>query len=175
MTDPRLLDNFLRHLGEGEYAETYRGIELWQHSRPEYVTFASHDLAERSIVTVAPQELVCSVEHGQDGAAVFLLHRAIDLVLDNGRGLVAGDLIRNDRPLLEQTRIHGILVAAHPYAGDDFDAVFDDGGSVVAEIKTLIPLTDTELRRAEVDGVDALIDILEITDPPLLDVTRSTG
>lgn len=172
MTDTRVLDNFLRHLGEGEPAETFRDIEIWRHSRPEYVSFATHGLSDRPITAVAPQELVCSVEHGQDGAAVFLLHRAIDLVLQNGRGLVNGDLIRNDRPLLERTRIHGILVSAHPYAGDDFDAVFGDDGSVVAEIQTLIPLTDTELRRAGVDGVDALIDILEITDPPLLDVTR---
>lgn len=174
--DDRTTRHLTHHLGEGERAERAgEDVEIWRHSRPEFVSFVTRGLREQPVTALYPQELVCSVQHEQDGAAAFLVRTTLELILGAGTGVINNQLIRNDKGiLLERTRITGVLVTAHPYLPDDFDVVFDDAGQVVTDLMTLVPLTDVEVTRADVDGVDALIDILEITDPPLLDVTRST-
>ncbi|GAA4536476.1 suppressor of fused domain protein [Amycolatopsis samaneae] len=172
MTDPRIDDHFTRHLGDGTVAEQLGGVAIWRHERPEFVSFATHGLADKPITAIYPQELVCSVQPGQDGAALFLLRTTLELILRGNRGLVNNQVIPNGEPLLARTSITGILVSSHPYLEDTFEAVFDTDRRVVAEIMTLIPLTDHEVTQANTAGVDSLIDHLESADPPLLDVTR---
>ncbi|GAA3559579.1 hypothetical protein GCM10022222_49140 [Amycolatopsis ultiminotia] len=124
------------------------------------------------IAAVYPQELVASVRAGQDGAAQHLVRLTLELVLSQRRGVVNNQVIPNGQPLLARTAISGILVGAHPYLEDSFTAVFDDHHRVIAEMMALIPLADSEIAQADSRGIEALIDLLEETNPPLLDVTR---
>jgi hypothetical protein len=172
VTDPRIDEHLTRHLGAGTVDTRIGEVEIWRHERPEFVSFATHDLAGLPITAVYPQELVCSVQSGQDGAALHIVRATLELVLQGRRGLVNNQIIPNGQPLLARTNISGILVGAHPYLDDTFSAVFDGERHVLAETMTLIPLTSTEIARAGDSGTDALIDLLEETNPPLLDVTR---
>jgi len=147
-------------------------VEIWRHERPEFVSFATHGLAALPITAVYPQELVCSVKPGQDGAALYIVRATLELVLQSRRGLVNNQIIPNGQPLLARTDISGVLVGTHPYLEDTFSVVFDGERRVLAETMTLIPLTSKEVARAGAAGADALIDFLEEADPPLLDVTR---
>lgn len=169
------LDTHLaRYLGHGMPDRTVGGVEIWRHERPEFVSFATHGLSTQEIQALVPQELACSVRHGQDGAALELVSRTLDLILEHRRGVVDAQLIVNDRgPLLAGTRIVGVLISSHPYLDEEFDVLVGTEGAVEAELQSIIPVTDSEVSRANVDGVDGLVNILEITDPPLLDVTRA--
>ncbi|WP_329072555.1 suppressor of fused domain protein [Amycolatopsis sp. NBC_01480] len=172
MNDSRIDEHLTRHLGAGEVDTRIGNVEIWRHERPEFVSFATHGLAGLPIAAVYPQEFVCSVKPGQDGAALYIVRATLELVLQGRRGLVNNQIIPNGQPLLARTDISGILVGPHPYLEDTFSVVFDGDRQVLAEIMTLIPLTSTEIARASEAGADALIDFLEETDPPLLDVTR---
>jgi hypothetical protein len=175
VTDERVAAHVGFHLGEGSAEDVVDGVAIWRHERPEFVSFATQGLSDQPITAVYPQELVCSVEHGQDGAAAFLIRLTLQRVLNERRGLVNNQIIRNDQPLLANTLITGVMAGSHPYLDDSFNVVFDDQHNVVAEIMTLIPLTGPEIARADTAGIDALIDTLEQNDPPLLDVTRSSA
>ncbi|MBB5858296.1 suppressor of fused domain protein [Amycolatopsis umgeniensis] len=176
MTDQALADHLTRYLGGGVLENEIGDVEIWRHERPEYVSFATHGLSSQPIAAVYPQELVCSVQAGQDGAALFLVQAALGIVQESGHGVVNGQVIRNEQPLLARTAITGMLVGGHPYL-EDFDVVFGADREVLAELMTLIPLTSDEVARSTAnDGVAALLDHLENTNPPLLDVMRpSTG
>ncbi|KFZ80825.1 hypothetical protein ED92_10875 [Amycolatopsis sp. MJM2582] len=173
MTEQALDDHLTRYLGHGRRETEVDGVEIWRHERPEYVSFATHGLSSQPITAVYPQELVCSVEHGQDGAALYLVETTLKIVQENHRGVVNNQVIRNDRPLLAGTDITGVLVGGHPYL-DDFDAIFGADRNVLVELMTLIPLTSSEVARSTSTGVDALLDHLEDTDPPLLNIQRTS-
>ncbi|PKV92602.1 suppressor of fused protein SUFU [Amycolatopsis echigonensis] len=175
MTDPRLEDHLTRHLGIGVLDTRVGDVEIWRHERPEFVSFATHGLSAVPILAICPQELVASVRHGQDGAARYLVQLTLELVIGNDRGVVNNEIIPNGQPLLARTDISGILVGPHPYLEESFEAIFDDNRRAVAEMMTLIPLATPEIAHADSRGVDALIDLLEDTNPPLLDVTRSSN
>lgn len=173
MTEHALDDHLTRYLGKGRRVTDVDGVEIWRHERPEYVTFATHGLSAQPITAVYPQELVCSVEHGQDGAALYLVETTLKIVHENRRGVVNNQVIRNDQPLLADTDITGVLVGGHPYL-DDFDVIFGADRTVLVELMTLIPLTSGEITQSTSNGVEALLDHLEDTDPPLLNVQRTS-
>ncbi|MFD9889728.1 suppressor of fused domain protein [Amycolatopsis sp. NPDC059027] len=173
MTDPQLADHFTRFLGPGTRAEQLaRGVELWRHERPEFVSFTTRGLSDLDVAALKPQELVCSVQQGQDGAAAHLVKTMFEMILETDRGPVVTQLIPGQAPILERTNIYGLLASSHPYLDDAFNAVTDDAGTILVQIVTLLPLTAAEVQRGEQAGLDALIDTLEENDPPLLDVTR---
>lgn len=173
MSDAKVAAHFEQYLGQGQRAEVLdRGAELWRYERPEFVSFATRGLSALPIAAVHPQELVCSVEHGQDGAAAFLVRALFEMSLENDRGPVDDQVIPNDKPLLAETDITGLLVSAHPYLDDEFNVLFGENRQVLAEVMTLIPLTSGETAHARTSGVESLLDALEANDPPLLDVTR---
>ncbi|RSN60645.1 hypothetical protein DMH01_15250 [Amycolatopsis sp. WAC 04182] len=174
MTEQALDEHLTRFLGQGRRVTDVGGVEIWRHERPEYVTFATHGLSSQPITAVYPQELVCSVEHGQDGAALHLVRATLEIVEENRRGVVNNQVIRNNQPLLADTDITGVLVGGHPYL-DDFDVIFGADRKVLVELMTLIPLTSGEVARSTSTGVDALLDHLEDTDPPLLNVQRTSA
>jgi hypothetical protein len=174
MTDPRVDDHLTRYLGAGAPDARVGGVEIWRHERPEFVSFATHGLSATPVLAVYPQELVASVRHGQDGAALHLVEIMLELVIGHDRGVVVGQIVPNGQPLLARTDISGLLVSSHPYLEDGFEAVFADDRRVLAQVMTLIPLTANEIAYAEERGVDALVDLLEDSDPPLLDVTRGS-
>ncbi|MGY6651562.1 suppressor of fused domain protein [Amycolatopsis sp. TRM77291] len=174
MTEQALDDHLTRYLGQGRREADVGGVEIWRHERPEFVTVATHGLAGQPVTAVYPQELVCSVEHGQDGAALFLVEATLKIIQENRRGVVNNQVIRNDQPLLARTDITGVLVSVHPLL-DDFDVVFDADRKVLVELMTLIPLTSAEVAQSASDGVEALLDHFEATDPPLLDIQRASS
>ncbi|UUV32269.1 suppressor of fused domain protein [Amycolatopsis roodepoortensis] len=173
MTEQTLDDHLTRYLGNGTRATDVDGVEIWRHERPEYVSFATHGLSGQPITAVYPQELVCSVEHGQDGAGLYLVQATLEIVQENRRGVVNNQVIRNDQPLLADTDITGVLVCGHPYL-DDFDVIFGADRKVLVELMTLIPLTSTEVALSIRNGVDAVLDHLEDTDAPLLNIQRTS-
>lgn len=173
MTDQRLAGHFTRFLGEGHRAEQLaRGVELWRHERPDFVSFATRGLSDLDVAALKPQELVCSVLTGQDGAAAHIVTTMFEQIIATDRGPVVDQLIPARTPILERTNIYGLLATTHPYLDGGFDVVTDDAGNIAIQIVTLLPLTAEEVRQAEASGLDALIDLLESADPPLLDVTR---
>jgi hypothetical protein len=173
MTDPRLADHFTRFLGEGRRAgHLTRGVELWRHERPDFVSFTTRGLSDLDVAALKPQELVCSVLTGQDGAAAHIVTTMFEQIIETDRGPVVHQLIPARAPILERTNIHGLLATTHPYLDDTFDVITDPDGTITVHIVTLLPLTADEVRHAETSNMDALIDHLEAADPPLLDMTR---
>lgn len=173
MTDPRLSDHFTRFLGDGKRAEQLtRGVELWRYERPEFISFTTVGLSTLDVAALKPQELVCSVQSGQDGAAAHLVKTMLEQIIATDRGPVVDQLIPAKNPILERTNIYGLLATTHPYLDEAFNVMRDAGGNIAIQIVTLLPLTAPEVRQAESAGLDALIDILEEANPPLLDVTR---
>lgn len=171
MTHPQLGDHLTRFLGAAtQVGQLDRGVQLWRHERPEYVSFATRGLSDLDVAALKPQELVCSVLPGQDGAAAHLVTTMFEMILETDRGPLVPQLIPSQAPILERTNIHGLLAASHPYLDDAFNTVTDD--DIRIQIVTLIPLTSAEVQHGQGGGLDALIDALEATDPPLLDVTR---
>ncbi|UMO99995.1 hypothetical protein [Amycolatopsis sp. EV170708-02-1] len=76
-------------------------------------------MASQPITAVYPQELVCSVEHGQDGAAPFLVEATLKIIQENRRSGVNNQVIRNDQPLLARTGITGVPVYRSPSSGSE--------------------------------------------------------
>ncbi|MCM2248944.1 hypothetical protein, partial [Klebsiella pneumoniae] len=74
----------------------------------------------KQITVIYPQELVCSVKPEQAGAAQVLIQATLDVISTAGRGMVHQSVITHAEPLLAGTDIHGVLIAAHPYLGDEF-------------------------------------------------------
>lgn len=173
MTDARLSGHFSRFLGEGTRVEQLaHGVELWRYERPEFVSFITNGLSTVDVAALKPQELVCSVQPGQDGAAAQLVTTMLDQIIATDRGPVVDQLIPAKTPILERTNIYGLLATTHPFLDDAFNVVRDTDGTITVQIVTLLPLTAPEVRQAESAGLDALIDLLEEVNPPLLDVTR---
>jgi hypothetical protein len=173
MTDPRMAQHLTRFLGAGAQAEQLaRNVQLWRYERPEFVSFATQGLSDLDVAALKPQELVCSVQNGQDGAAAHIVTTMLDMIIATDRGPLVTQLIPGKAPILERTNIYGLLAASHPYLDDAFNTVTDDAGAILIQIVTLLPLTAAEVRQGETAGLDALVDTLENTDPPLLNVTR---
>lgn len=173
MTQPELAEHLTRFLGEGQRAaQLDRGVELWRYERPEFVTFATRGLSDLDVAAIKPQELVCSVLPGQDGAAAQLVTVLFEQILVTDRGPTVPQLIPNATPILDRTQIHGLLATGHPYLDEAFDVITRDG-AVTVQLVTLVPLTGAEVRQAQASGLDSLMDTLEATDPALLDVTRA--
>lgn len=175
MTRQQVLDHFDDYLGEGEQVDSVGSIAIWRYERDEFVSFVTVGLSESDIRAVYPQELVCSVEEGQDGAADYLVKSTLELVLPAQYGLVDNQVIRNDQPLLARTQISAVLAADHPYLDEQFNVVYDDERNIASMIMTLIPLTTPEADLAQARGIDDLFATLEDRDPPLLDVTRRSA
>jgi hypothetical protein len=74
--------------------------------------------------------------------------------------------------MLARTEITGVLATGHLFLDDSFDVVVDDLDNVVAELITLIPITDAEIALATNAGIDGLLEVFATANPPLLDVTR---
>ena len=174
MPAPRLTEQLGRFLDEGRLEDTLqRDVQLWRFERPEFVSFTTLGLSELDIAALKPQELVCSVEHGQDGAAAHLVRSMLEMILETDRGLIAPQLVPAPEPILADTRITGLLASSHPYLDEAFEALRDPAGRVQVQIITLLPLTRAEVDHGQRAGEDALEALLEDTDPPVLDVTRT--
>jgi hypothetical protein len=82
-----------------------------------------------------------------------------------------GALIMNDRILLPDTAITGAMAAPHPYLGDEFDVLLDEGVPVL-QLITLVPITRAESQLVARFGRDALYDRWEAQNTDLVDIYR---
>ncbi|AZI58828.1 suppressor of fused domain protein [Nakamurella antarctica] len=169
-----VVEHFSRLLGEGSRVDVVGGVELWKWVRPEFVSFSTVGLCDSPVTAVFPQELVCSVKAGQEGAADYLLRLSLQMVLDGSRGFVAGDLVANGgQVLLTGTLIEGVLLSAHPFMPDHFNVIAAEPGGQPVEILTLVPVTGGEVALANSESVDSLMDVLEKKNPDLADIERA--
>lgn len=165
--------HLVRFLGKPSDAGAVNGVTLWEFTRPEFCSVATVGLSALPVTAPFPQEIVCSVLPGQEGAAHYVVEQLAGLVTSALRGLINDDVIPNGGVLLTGTEICGVLVGGHPYLADGFDIL--GAPPDVVEFMTAIPVTQPELDLAESDGVEKLIERLEDLDPPLLDVTRRSA
>jgi|SRR5215217_6063975 len=173
MSNSRLAEHLTRFLGAGaEVEQLARNVKLWRYQRGEFVSFATQGLSDLDVAALKPQELVCSVLLGQDGAAAYLVKAMLDQIIELDRGLLVDQIIPGKTPILDRTNIFGLLATSHPYLDDPFNLVTDAEDTILIQIVTLLPLTEAEVRLGEKAGLDALIDAIEESDPPVLDVTR---
>lgn len=134
-------------------------------------------LSDRPITTVFPQEIVCFVRPDQWAAARHLVEVVAAGVLDRGRGLVLGDVIRGPAPVLADTAIVGVLAAGNGYLGDSFDAIRGADGAVVTHLVTIVPVTaaEADLLQSRPDAESALFEAMAAKQLSELDVTRSSA
>ena len=140
-----------------------------------FTTFVTLGLSESGVTAIQPQELLCSVLPGQDGAADYLVRTCARMVLSARAGFVDEDIIPSDGPLLARTRMHGVVTVSHPRLADEFNVVFGPDESITANLITLLPITDKEVALGRGTSVDALFEALEATEEDLLDVTRRSA
>ncbi|WP_258349010.1 suppressor of fused domain protein [Saccharopolyspora gregorii] len=164
--------HYARFFGVLTASEIADEIEIARWDRPEFASVSTLGLCRKRITAIYPQELVCSVKPEQAGAAQVLVRGTLEMIASLGRGMVHQSVITNEEPLLPETDIHGVLVAAHPYLDDAFNVVFGPGRTVLVDIMTLIPITAAEAALARGGNVERLLDAFEAADPELTDITR---
>ncbi|GAB2677378.1 hypothetical protein GCM10027271_42770 [Saccharopolyspora gloriosae] len=167
--------HYARFLGDITESQSEDEIEIAQWVRPEFASVSTLGLCRKRITVIYPQELVCSVKPEQAGAAQVLVRATLEVIASSGRGMVHQSVISNPEPLLAETQIHGVLVAAHPYLDDEFNVLFGPEKSVLVDVMTLIPLTAAEAARARGGNAEELLDAFEAANPDLTDVTRPSA
>jgi hypothetical protein len=152
-------------------------VRILRYASPSlgFNSFATLGLSESEISAIYPQELVCSVLPGQDGAADFLLRKCVEIILGRAQGFVIDDIVPNSQPLLANTDIYGVLTGGHPYLPEEFDVVHNAAGDVDATPITLIPITLDEIQIARSGEISDLLDALETAQSNLVDVARSSA
>lgn len=139
----------------------------------ELISVVTNGLRFQQVTAVMPQELVCTLDAGQEQIAQMLTMRTADLVIQRGRGLVVDQLVPSKTPLVEDTRIHGVVAMSHPYVGEEFDVLLDANGNVELQIITLIPVLPDEIEFVRQHSMDDLYQRWEEQETELLDAYRA--
>jgi hypothetical protein len=101
-----------------------------------------------------PAEFACSLQSDQERQAHYLVRLAARWFLRNEEASVGfGEWIQSGEPMIDGTRIHGLLFDSYPH-GDTAFSVFDgavwpDGGQATLRIYALIPLTPPDIEVLE--------------------------
>lgn len=150
-----------------------RGYHLidCDHADGAYTSVLTSGLRERTAGAPLPQELICTVHTAQERLGRHLTSVIADMLHQSDSRVGYGALINNDRSLLPETEISGAIAAPHPYLGDEFDVLLQDGEPVL-QIVTLIPITRGEGQLVARYGRDILYDRWEQDESDLLDVHR---
>lgn len=123
-----------------------------------------------------PQELAVFALPGQWRQAADLISATTAELLGRGRGLVLGDVIASPVPLIEGSRIGGVLAYTNPFLDAAFDAEPDGDGGYSRQIVTLFPLTVAEAsslrEQTSDDAVERFLDHLEETGLDETDLLR---
>ncbi|MBS2533090.1 suppressor of fused domain protein [Catenulispora sp. NF23] len=178
----RLLAHYRRFLGEqhrvydGEAEqEPPRPYDLVEYRLPEpgVSAWVTNGLRTQPISTLRAQELFCFLRESQRVTAGTLTAMAADAVLGQMTGLEYDDVVKHDSPLIEGTRIHGVVAYPNPVFGTDFDLVDDRVSRLQLQIITLIPVTPSEIEFVAEEGADALWDVFRDNDIDILDINRA--
>jgi hypothetical protein len=146
-----------------------------------YAAVMTAGLAERGPVGLFPHELIVTVHEQQWQAARILLEATLENVTSRDRGLVLGDVITSDEPILAGTEIAAVLAVVNPYLPEETAVRRSEEGKIITQFVTLQPLTAPEA--AMLHGLDAeareqaeerLLELLDDETVDLLDVRRSS-
>lgn len=141
------------------------------HADGTHVTVLTSGLREHTAGAPLPQELLCTLRRDQEVYAKHLVGVVAELLTESQARVGYGALIMNDRILLPDTAIAGAMAAPHPYLGDDFDVLLDEGVPVL-QLITLVPITRAESQLVARFGRDALYDRWEAQGTDLVDIYR---
>lgn len=171
-----------KHIGKVRGADSReagdrdRGYHLvyCDHTDDAHVSILTSGLRMHTAGAPLPQELICTVHAAQERHGKHFTGVIAELLTDSDSRVGYGALIMNDRALLPGTEISGAIAAPHPYLGDEFDVLLDDGTPVL-QIITLIPVTRGEAQLVARYGRDSLYDRWEERGSDLLDVYRRSA
>lgn len=151
-----------------------RGYHLvyCDHPGGEHVSVLTSGLRMHTAGAPLPQELICTLRSDQERYARHLTGVIAELLTESDSRVGYGALIMNDRALLPDTEISGALAAPHPYLGDDFDVLLDDGQPVL-QLITLLPISRGEAQLVARFGNDVLYDRWEAQGSDLSDIHRA--
>ncbi|TDD88796.1 suppressor of fused domain protein [Saccharopolyspora karakumensis] len=141
------------------------------HADGTHVTVLTSGLREHTAGAPLPQELLCTLRRDQEVYAKHLVGVVAELLTESQARVGYGALIMNDRILLPDTAIAGAMAAPHPYLGDEFDVLLDEGVPVL-QLITLVPITRAESQLVARFGRDALYDRWEARGTDLVDIYR---
>lgn len=121
------------------------------------------------------QELLISIrDEGESFRAAGVLPAIADQLLTSGHALLRGEVLGPAGPVLPGASVHAFLCWEPVYFDDDLGEYTEAGDDVPIVIIWLAPLTADEAAFAQAQGWPALSDVLEATDPDLLDWNRPT-
>lgn len=178
------MSGFLEHLDElgaisrvegPESDDSNRGYALIHSiiADPGVATVTTNGLRFQRITALLPEEFTCSLQQNQEHFARYLVATLASLAISSGRGLEYDQVVKNDQPIIENTRMHGVLAVPSPYFGKKFDLYHEDTRTI--QIITLIPVTSAEADFAEEADAEELYDIWRENRTNLLDVHRASA
>lgn len=146
----------------------------------DFCVITSAGLASRAIDTIHPQELFLTVHTTQWEAARILVQMTLESVLSRATGLVYGDVISGEPPLLAGTTLTGIMAAVNPYLPEEANMRQDADGRIVTHFMSLLPLAGGEAAYVlggdqagdRDDREESLLERLDDDSVDLLDVRR---
>ncbi|MEV5838165.1 suppressor of fused domain protein [Nocardia sp. NPDC052112] len=180
---PNLLEHNSEHLGKFRYAEPAeiegrnRGYDLIFYDNDEHpvTSVITNGLRFHEMPSLLPEELVCTLNTGQEGFSHYIVGIIADLILRNQRGIEYDSILVNDTPLITETKIHGVLGYPSPFFGDEFDLLRNSDGKPVLQLITLLPITRQEAEFADENSPDELWEIWAENRTDLLDINRGSA
>lgn len=142
---------------------------------PGVATVTTNGVRFQRVSALLPTEFTCSLRLDQEHLARYLTDVVAGLAISSGRGLEYGQVVRNERPIIANSQMHGFLAAPSPYFGPAFDLYRADDGTPALQLVTLIPVTAAEAQYVEDADADELSDIWQESRTNLLDVYRGSA
>ena len=121
------------------------------------------------------QELLISINaEAESFQAARVLPAIAAELLSSGYALLRGQVLRTAGPILAGASVEAFLCWEPVYFADALGEYVEDGDAVRIVVIWLAPITADEAEFAKAHGWLALADLLEATDPDLLDWRRPT-
>lgn len=186
MSTPGGFDRFLEHLeGAAGGIKHVEGPELNGSNRgyalihtnvadPGVATVTTSGVRFQQITSLLPMEFTCSLQEDQEHIARYLVGTVAGLAISSGRGLEHGQVVKNEKPIIANTEMHGLLAMPSPFFGGDFDLYRDNNGQPTLQIITLIPVSAAEAEFVEDADDEQLYDIWNENQTNLLDIYRES-
>jgi hypothetical protein len=141
---------------------------------PGVATVTTNGVRFQRLTAMLPEEFTCTLQEDQEHIARYLVDTVAGLAISSGRGLDYEQVVKNERPIIADTRMHGILATPSPFFGHAFDLYRDDKGEPAVQIITLVPVTAAEADFVEEADAEELYDIWRENRTNLLNVYRES-
>lgn len=186
MPEPQIFSELLEHLQqrlgavrEVESANSERGnrgydLTFYEVQEPPVTTVVTNGLRFQRIASVRPEELVCSLQSDQKHIAHYLVDSIASMIIRNERGMEYGSIFENDRPIIEDTEIIGVIAHASPLFDEGFN-YFPSADDPTLQIITLVPITAAEVDFVRNEGADMLFEVFHLNRTNILNVRRRSA